>query len=109
MTSLNKGRRPYEVSEILNYDLDGEKAKTLANAELQQLKKEYLDCERKKREIESDLSYYREGNIPKNIAGLFFVVVIRTSLNFKLPNTSPIKAVVYKYTFILIILVIQNC
>lgn len=70
MTSLNKGKKPYEVSEIFNYDLDGEKAKTLAKAELQQLKKEYLDCEKEKKEIESDFSHYREGNLPKNIAGL---------------------------------------
>ncbi|CAG2256316.1 unnamed protein product [Mytilus edulis] len=49
LTALNKGQRPYEITEILNYDLDGEQAKTLADTELKQLKK-------------------NEGNIRKNIA-----------------------------------------
>ncbi|CAC5413839.1 unnamed protein product [Mytilus coruscus] len=68
LTSLNKGQTPYEITEILNYDIDGDQAKILANAELQQLKKEYMDCEKEKEQIENDLSYYRDGNIPKNIA-----------------------------------------
>ncbi|CAC5357679.1 unnamed protein product [Mytilus coruscus] len=68
LTSLNKSKRPPEVTEILNYDLDGEQAKILANAELRQLKKQYMDCEKEKEQIESDLAYYREGNLPKNIA-----------------------------------------
>ncbi|XP_052085778.1 E3 ubiquitin-protein ligase DZIP3-like isoform X2 [Mytilus californianus] len=71
LTSLNKGQRPYEVTEILNYDLDGEQAKTLSNTELKKLKKECIDCEMEIKQIEIDFSYYREGNIPKNIAGLF--------------------------------------
>ncbi|XP_052085777.1 uncharacterized protein LOC127723254 isoform X1 [Mytilus californianus] len=68
LTSLNKGQRPYEVTEILNYDLDGEQAKTLSNTELKKLKKECIDCEMEIKQIEIDFSYYREGNIPKNIA-----------------------------------------
>ncbi|CAC5362275.1 unnamed protein product [Mytilus coruscus] len=82
LTSLDKGQRPHEVTEILNYDLDGEQAKTLANAELKLLKKEYLECEKEKKQIESvlficekekeqiksDLSHHKEGNLPKNIA-----------------------------------------
>ncbi|XP_071141788.1 uncharacterized protein [Mytilus edulis] len=68
LTSLNKGQRPYEITEILNYDIDGDQAKLLANAELKQLKKEYMDCEKEKEQIESYLSYYRDGNIPTNIA-----------------------------------------
>ncbi|XP_063405914.1 uncharacterized protein LOC134689874 [Mytilus trossulus] len=68
LTSLNNGQIPYEVTEILNYDLDGEHAKTLANAELMQLKNEYMECEKEKEQIESDFSYYREGNIPKKIS-----------------------------------------
>ncbi|VDI04843.1 Hypothetical predicted protein [Mytilus galloprovincialis] len=67
LTALNNGQIPHEVTEILNYDLDGEQAKTLANAELTQLKKEYMDCEKEKEQIESDFSYYKEGNLPKNI------------------------------------------
>ncbi|XP_063426863.1 uncharacterized protein LOC134710434 [Mytilus trossulus] len=65
LTSLNKGQFPLEVTEILNYDLDGEQAKILAIAEIEQLKIEY---EKEKEQIESDFSYYREGNLPKNIA-----------------------------------------
>ncbi|XP_052069356.1 uncharacterized protein LOC127708505 [Mytilus californianus] len=82
LTSLNNGQRPHEVTEILNYDLDGEQAKTLANAELKHMKKQFLECEqekeqiecvlsicvKEKEQIESDLSHYREGNLPKNIA-----------------------------------------
>lgn len=71
MTSLNKGQRIHEVTEILRYDLDGEQSKTLANAELKQMKKEYLECEKEKEQIESDFSFYRTGNVPKYIAGLF--------------------------------------
>ena len=70
LTSLNNGQRPHAVTDILDLDLDGEIAKTVANAELNQLKKEYLDCEKEKEQIESDFSFYREGNLPKNIAGL---------------------------------------
>lgn len=70
LTSLNKGQRPYEVTEILKYDLDGEQAKQLANAELDQLKKEYTDREKEKEQIESEFLNYREENLPKNIAGL---------------------------------------
>ncbi|VDI76555.1 Hypothetical predicted protein [Mytilus galloprovincialis] len=65
LTSLNKGQIPHEITEILHYDLDGEKAKTLAIAEQKQLTKEY---EKEKEQIESDFSYYREGNLPKNFA-----------------------------------------
>ncbi|XP_071137098.1 uncharacterized protein [Mytilus edulis] len=43
-------------------------AKTVANAELKQLKKEYLDCKKEKEQIESYFSFYRKGNLPKNIA-----------------------------------------
>ncbi|CAC5374884.1 unnamed protein product [Mytilus coruscus] len=68
LTCLKKGQRSYEVTEILNYDIDGEQAKTLANTELKQLKKECIDCEKEIKQIESDFSHYREGNIPKNIA-----------------------------------------
>ncbi|CAG2238415.1 unnamed protein product [Mytilus edulis] len=68
LTSLNNGQRPHEVTDILDLDLDGEIAKTVANAELNQIKKEYLDCEKEKEKIESDFSFYREGNLPKNIA-----------------------------------------
>ncbi|VDI62946.1 Hypothetical predicted protein [Mytilus galloprovincialis] len=68
LISLNKGQRPHEVTEILNYDLNGEQAKKLANAELSHLQKEYMDCEKEKEQIERDFSYYREGNLPKNIA-----------------------------------------
>ncbi|XP_076079203.1 uncharacterized protein LOC143049470 [Mytilus galloprovincialis] len=68
LTSLNNGQRPHEVTDILDLDLDGEIAKTVANAELKQIKKEYLDCEKEKEQIESDFSFYREGNLPKNIA-----------------------------------------
>lgn len=71
MTYLNKSQIPFEVTEILNYDLDGEQAKKVANAEQEQLKKEFMDCEKEKEQIESEFSYYKEGNIPKNIAGLF--------------------------------------
>ncbi|CAG2195333.1 unnamed protein product [Mytilus edulis] len=46
LTSLNKGQRPHEVTEIQNYDLDGEQAKALANAELKHLKTEYMEFER---------------------------------------------------------------
>ncbi|XP_063411594.1 uncharacterized protein LOC134694512 [Mytilus trossulus] len=70
LTSLNKGQRPYEVIEILKYDLVGEQANLLANAELNELKKEYLDCEKEKEQIESDFSFYRDGNLPKNIADM---------------------------------------
>ncbi|CAC5380385.1 unnamed protein product [Mytilus coruscus] len=68
LISLNKGQKPHEVTEIFNYDLNGEQAKKLANAELSQLKKEYMDCEKEKEQIERDFSYYRERNLPKNIA-----------------------------------------
>ncbi|XP_052106975.1 uncharacterized protein LOC127739338 [Mytilus californianus] len=68
LTSLNKGQILHEVTEILNYDLDGEQTKTLANAELKQLKKEYLVWEKEKDQIESDFTYYRKGYLPKNIA-----------------------------------------
>ncbi|VDI62947.1 Hypothetical predicted protein [Mytilus galloprovincialis] len=68
LTSLNKGQRPHEVIEIVNYDLDGEQAKSLANTELKELKKEYLDWEKEKEQVESDFIYYRKGNLPKNIA-----------------------------------------
>ncbi|VDI68945.1 Hypothetical predicted protein [Mytilus galloprovincialis] len=68
LTSLNNGQRPHEVTDILDLDLDGEIAKTVANAEMNQIKKEYLDCEKEKEQIESDFSFYREGNLPKNIA-----------------------------------------
>ncbi|XP_052086887.1 uncharacterized protein LOC127724079 [Mytilus californianus] len=68
LTSLNNGKRPHEVSDILNLDLDGEIAKTTADAELKHLKKEYIDCDKEKEQIESDLSFYREGHLPKNIA-----------------------------------------
>lgn len=78
MTSLNKGLIPNEVTEILNYDLNGERA----NTELKQLKRIYMDCEREKEQLHSDFSYYREGNIPKYIAGLFQFIK-RTSLMFK--------------------------
>ncbi|CAG2205308.1 unnamed protein product [Mytilus edulis] len=61
LTSLNKGQKPYEVTEILNYDLDGEQENLLE--ELMQLKKEYVDCEKEKEEIKSEFSYYKEGNI----------------------------------------------
>lgn len=71
MTSLNKGQRPSEVTEILNYDLDGEQENTLE--ELKQLKKEYVDCDKEKEEIKSELSYYKEGYLPKTIAGLFVI------------------------------------
>ncbi|XP_071168281.1 uncharacterized protein [Mytilus edulis] len=67
LTSLNNGQRPHEVSDILSLDLDGELAKR-ANAELNHLKKEYLECEKEKEQIESDFSFYREGHLPKNIA-----------------------------------------
>ncbi|XP_071152026.1 uncharacterized protein, partial [Mytilus edulis] len=67
LTSLNKGQRPHEVTDILNLDLDGEIAKTVAKAELKQLKKEYIDCEKEKEQIESDFSFYREEHLPKNI------------------------------------------
>ncbi|XP_063442698.1 uncharacterized protein LOC134722999 [Mytilus trossulus] len=68
LTSLNIGNRPTELNEILNYDLDGEQAKTFANAELKQMKKEYMDCEKEKEQIESDFSHYKDGNLPKNYA-----------------------------------------
>ncbi|XP_052106950.1 uncharacterized protein LOC127739319 isoform X2 [Mytilus californianus] len=68
LTSLNKGQRPHEVTEIFNYDLDGEQAKALANTELKQLQKHYMDCEKEKEQIESDLAYYMEGHLPKNMA-----------------------------------------
>ncbi|VDI11425.1 Hypothetical predicted protein [Mytilus galloprovincialis] len=68
LTSLNNGQIPHEVTEIMNYDLDGEQAKLLANAELEQLKKEYMDCEKEKEQIESDFSYYKKQHLPKNIA-----------------------------------------
>lgn len=91
MTSLNKGQRPYEVTEIFNYDLDGDQAKTLAKAELKLLTEEYLECEKEKKQIESvlficekekeqiksDLSHHKEGNLPKNIAGLFYLYQIK--------------------------------
>ncbi|CAC5424576.1 unnamed protein product [Mytilus coruscus] len=67
LTSLNKGGKPYEIAEILNYDLDGEHAKSFADAELKQLKKEYTDCEKEREQIDSELAYYKEGNLPKNI------------------------------------------
>ncbi|CAG2196802.1 unnamed protein product [Mytilus edulis] len=66
LTSLNKGQIPNELTEILNYDLDGENAKRLAIAELEQLKKEYLECEKEKEQLESDFMYYKEGNLPKH-------------------------------------------
>ncbi|XP_052103716.1 uncharacterized protein LOC127737222 [Mytilus californianus] len=68
LTSLNKGQRPHEVTEILNYDLDGEQAKALANAELKQLKQEYVNFEKEIIQIENDFSQYREANLPINIA-----------------------------------------
>ncbi|XP_071149836.1 uncharacterized protein [Mytilus edulis] len=69
LTSLNRGQKPLEVIDILKYDLDGEQANILANAELKQMKEElYLDCEKEKEQIESDFSFYRDGNLPKNIA-----------------------------------------
>ncbi|XP_063418330.1 uncharacterized protein LOC134701116 [Mytilus trossulus] len=86
LTVLNGGQIPQEINDIVNYDLGGEQAKTLANAELMQLKKEYMDCEKEHKEeinqikneymecemekiqIENDFSHYREGNIPKYIA-----------------------------------------
>ncbi|XP_063426074.1 golgin subfamily A member 6-like protein 10 [Mytilus trossulus] len=55
LTALNKGQRPHKVTEILNYDLDGGQAKTLANAELKIMKKEYMECEKEKDQIESVL------------------------------------------------------
>ncbi|CAC5414177.1 unnamed protein product [Mytilus coruscus] len=67
LTSLNNGQRPQQVTEILNYDLDGEQAKTLAKEELNQLTKDYLDCEKEKEQIECDFTYYRDENLPKNI------------------------------------------
>lgn len=83
MTSLNKGQRPYEVTEILNYDLDGE----IANAELKQLRKQCLDCEMAKEQIVSEFSYYRDGHIPKHIAGLF-QFLNSTSLKFEVTKDS---------------------
>lgn len=89
LTSLNRGQIPHKVNEIVNYDFGGEQAKTLANAELMQLKKqymdcekehneemnqlknEYIDCEKEKIQIESSFMHYKEGNLPKNIAGKF--------------------------------------
>lgn len=68
---MNKGVRPHELTEILKYDLDGEQAKTLANIELEQLKKDYQFWEKEKEKIESDFTYYREGCLPKNITSLF--------------------------------------
>lgn len=53
---MNKGHRPNEVNEILKYDFDGEHAKALANAELKQLKKQYMECEKEKENLESVLS-----------------------------------------------------
>ncbi|CAG2198536.1 unnamed protein product [Mytilus edulis] len=67
LTSLNNGHRPHQVIEILSYDLDGEQAKLLAKEELKQLRKDYLDCEKEKEQIESEYTYYRERNLPKNI------------------------------------------
>ncbi|CAC5374065.1 unnamed protein product [Mytilus coruscus] len=68
LTSLKKGQIPHAVTEILNYDLDGEKAKRLAIAELEQMTNEYLESEKEKEQIESDFSYYKDGNLPKNFA-----------------------------------------
>ncbi|XP_063407139.1 uncharacterized protein LOC134690906 [Mytilus trossulus] len=73
LTSLNKGQRLYEVTEILNLNLDGEQENTLK--ELNQLQKEYVDCEKEKEEIKSELSYYKEGNLPKTIAETNAVLV----------------------------------
>ncbi|XP_063400042.1 E3 ubiquitin-protein ligase DZIP3-like [Mytilus trossulus] len=70
LASLNNGQRPHEVCEILNYDIDGKQAKTLAKKKLKQLTSDYLDCEKEKNQIDNDFSYYRQGNIPKPIAGL---------------------------------------
>ncbi|CAC5414179.1 unnamed protein product [Mytilus coruscus] len=67
LISLNNGQRPQKVTEILNYDLDGEQAKTLAKEELKQLTKDYLDCEKEKEQIAYEYTYYRERNLPKNI------------------------------------------
>ncbi|CAG2234572.1 unnamed protein product [Mytilus edulis] len=53
LTSLNNGQKPHEVTDILNYDLAGEQAKTLANAELKQLTKEFLDSEKEREQIEN--------------------------------------------------------
>ena len=78
MTSLNNGQRPHEVSDILSLDLDGELAKR-ANAELNHLKKEYLECEKEKEQIEIDFSFYREGHLPKNIAGLFNLELMKST------------------------------
>lgn len=96
MTSLNKGQRPHEVTEILNYDLDGEQAKILANAELKLLKKEYLECKKEKEQIESvlsicvkekeqiesDLSHYKEGNLPKKHCRFVLFLSNKTSRLF---------------------------
>ncbi|CAG2224310.1 unnamed protein product [Mytilus edulis] len=49
LTSLNRGQRPSEVTEILNYDLDGEQEKIIANAELKQLKKSTWIVKRKRK------------------------------------------------------------
>ncbi|CAG2190087.1 unnamed protein product [Mytilus edulis] len=54
LTSLNRGQKPLGVIDILKYDLDGEQANILANAELKQMKEElYLDCEKEKEQIEN--------------------------------------------------------
>ncbi|VDI60157.1 Hypothetical predicted protein [Mytilus galloprovincialis] len=70
LTSLNKGQTPQEVTDILNFDLDGAFTREVANIELKQLKHEYLECEKEKGQIESNFSFYMEGNLPKNIAGV---------------------------------------
>lgn len=103
LTSLNRGQIPHEVNTIVNYDLDGEQAKSLANADLMQLKKEYMDCEKEHKEeinqlkneymecemekiqIESNFSYYREGHLPKNIAGLLLFCKTNSSLSVFIP------------------------
>ncbi|XP_063411894.1 uncharacterized protein LOC134694771 [Mytilus trossulus] len=65
---LNNGQRPKEVTEILNYDLDGDQAKLLAKEDLEQLKKVYLDRGKEKEQIQSDFSHYKKGNLPNLIA-----------------------------------------
>lgn len=78
MQILNNGQRPNEVTEILNYDLDGDQAKLLAKDDLEQLKKVYLDRGKEKEQIESDFSHYRKGNLPIHIAGLCQKFTIKT-------------------------------